>query len=123
MSCTCRSIHLSDCMHAFSLDLLNLYYPLILKTFIRIQPPIQWKGGMLQELFKGKGSSTKCGNFRDVMLASVDGKNVAKYVRNNLLPRAKAISLETQFGGGFNGEETAFAHLYVRIFISHLKHK
>ena len=58
---------------------------------------------MLQELFKGKGSSTKCGSFRDVMLASVDGKNVAKYVRNNLLPRAKAISLETQFGGGFNG--------------------
>ena len=58
----------------FSLDLMQIYYPLILKTFIRIQPPIQWKGGMLQELFKGKGSSSICSNFRDVMLACVDGK-------------------------------------------------
>jgi hypothetical protein len=70
---------------------------------------------MLQELFKGKGSSSICSNFRDVMLASVDGKNVAKYIRNKLLPRAHNISLNTQFGGGFNGGETAFAHLYVRL--------
>ena len=70
---------------------------------------------MLQELFKGKGSSSICSNFRDVMLACVDGKNVAKYVRSKLLPRAHNISLNTQFGGGFNGGETAFAHLYVRL--------
>jgi len=70
---------------------------------------------MLQELFKGRGSSSVCSNFRDVMLACVDGKNVAKYVRNKLLPRAHTISLNTQFGGGFNGGETAFAHLYVRL--------
>ena len=42
-------------------------------------------------------------------------KNVAKYVRNKLLPRARNISLNTQFGGGFNGGETAFAHFYVRL--------
>ena len=69
----------------FSLDLLNMYYPLVLKTYTRIQPPIQWKGGMLQELFKGKGSSSVVGNFRDVMLACVDGKNVAKYIRNKFI--------------------------------------
>ena len=70
---------------------------------------------MLQEFFKGKGSSSVCSNFRDVMLACVDGRNVAKYMRNKLLPRAHSISLDTQFGGGFNGGETAFAHLYVRL--------
>ena len=32
---------------AFSLEFMQVYYPLILKTFVRIQPPIQWKGGML----------------------------------------------------------------------------
>ena len=69
----------------------------------------------MQELFKGKGGSSICLNFRDVMLACVDGKNVAKYIRNKLLPRAHKISLDTQFGGGFNGGETAFAHLYVRL--------
>ena len=72
---------------AFSSDFIRIYYPLVLKTYVRIQPPIQWKGGMLQELFKGKGSSSVCSNFRDVMLACVDGKNVAKYIRNKLLPR------------------------------------
>ena len=70
---------------------------------------------MLQELFKGKGSSSVCSNFRDVMLACADGENVAKYVRNRLLPRAHNISLNSQFGGGFNGGETAFACLYVRL--------
>ena len=49
------------------------------------------------------------------MLACVDGENVAKHVRNKLLPRAHNISLNTQFDGGFNGGETAFAHLYVRL--------
>ena len=89
----------------FALELMHVYYPLVLKTFMRVQPPIQWKGGMLQELFKGKGSPHSRANFRDVMLASVDGKNVAKYVRNNLLPRAKHISLSTQFGGVLMGEK------------------
>ena len=48
-------------------------------------------------------------------LASVDGKNVAKYVRNDFLPIDKNILLFTRFGGGFNGGGTVFAHLYVRI--------
>ena len=31
-----------------------------------------------------------------------------------MLPRAKRIVASTQFGGGFNGGETSFAHLYIR---------
>ena len=50
----------------FSVEFMCIYYPLILETYIRIQPPIHWKGGMLQQLFKGKGSSSVCSNFRDV---------------------------------------------------------
>ena len=67
-------IHALAMLFLFSLALMHIYYLLILKTYVRIQPPIQWKGGMLQELFKGKGSSSVCSNFRDVMLACVDGK-------------------------------------------------
>ena len=70
---------------------------------------------MLQELFRGKGSSSVSPNLRDVMLACADTKNVTKYVRNKLLPRAHNISLNTQFGEGFNGGETALAHIYVRL--------
>ena len=82
-------------LSAFSFDFMRIYYPLILKTYVRIQPPIQCKGGMLPELFKGKESSSVGSNFRDVMLACVDGKNVAKYGRNTLLPRAHNVSLNT----------------------------
>ena len=65
-------------LSTFSLDLMQIYYPPILKTYVRIQPPIQWKEGMLKELFKGKGSSSVCSDVRDAMLACTDGKNVAK---------------------------------------------
>ena len=61
-------------LSAFPFDFMRIYYPLVLKTYVRIQPPIQWKGGMLHQLFKGKGSSSVCSTFRDVMLACVDGK-------------------------------------------------
>ena len=40
---------------------------------------------------------------------------MAKHNRIKLLPRAHNISLDIQFGGGYNGGETACAHLYVRL--------
>ena len=33
----------------------TLYYPLVLKTFVRLQPPIQYRGGMVHEIYKKKG--------------------------------------------------------------------
>jgi len=100
--------------HHFSMLMSYLMYPLVLKSFIRIQPPIQWKGGMLHEIFKGKGPSHLRKGYRDVLLADDSGKSVSKYVRMHLLTRAKKIVYPTQFGGGFNGGETSFTHLYVR---------
>jgi len=95
----------------------RLQYPLVVKTFVRIQPPLQWKGGMLCELFKNKGSTSMCGNYRDILLADDSGKGVMKLIRKRLLPLAASLTKQTQFGGGLNGGETAFAHLYVRLII------
>ena len=76
--------------------------------------PSNGKEACCRSLLKAKVSRVSAQTL-DVMLACVDGKNVAKYVKNKLFPRAHNISLNTQFGGGFNGGETAFAHLYVRL--------
>ena len=53
----------------------------------------------------------------NILLADDAGKAVGKLIRQRLLPHAVAISVNTQFGGGFNGGETAFAHLYLRLLI------
>ena len=98
-------------------EVAQLQFPLVIKSFVRVQPPLQWKGGMLSELFKMKGSPSSCGNYRDILLADDAGKSVFKLIRQRLLPYAVALSMNTQFGGGFNGGETAFANLYLRLLI------
>ena len=45
----------------------TLTYPLVLKTYARIQPPIQYKGGMIHEVYKMKGPMHLCSSFRDVL--------------------------------------------------------
>jgi len=97
------------------------YYPLVFKTFCRLQPPIQWMGGILHELFKNKGSSAVRGNYRDILLGNVDGKCVTKHVRSILVPVAFIVCGDSQFGSGMNGGETAFAHLYVRLVVDYCK--
>ena len=41
-------------------------YPLILKSYARIQPLLQWKGGVLCEVFKGKEDSSSTKSYRDI---------------------------------------------------------
>jgi len=72
---------------------------------------------MLSEIFKNKGDPSSCNNYRDVLLSDVSSKVVGRFIRSRLLPFAVALSVDTQFGGGFHGGETAFAHLYVRLIM------
>jgi hypothetical protein len=86
---------------------------------VRIQPPLQWKGGVLVELFKGKGSPSLCGNYRDILLADDQGKGISRIIRKRFMKLAMNLSHDTQYGGGLNGGETAFAQLYVRLVIDY----
>jgi hypothetical protein len=107
----------TDVFKKFSKHLAVYYFPLYVKTFVRVQPPLQWKGGLLAELFKGKGSPSMRGNYRDVLLADDSGKAVGKLIRRRFLPFAVSLSHASQYGGGFNGGETAFTQLHVRLCI------
>ena len=59
----------------------KLLFPLRLKIVAKMCPPLQWRGGMVCELFKGKGCSSMCNNYRDILLANVSGKNFTKHLR------------------------------------------
>jgi len=98
-----------------------IFYPIFIKSFNFLAPPIQWKGGMLQELFKNKGSSSDKSNYRDIMLGSIPGKKCFSTLRKCLIPFASSIVGLSQFGSGFNGGETAFAHLYLRLIFDYAK--
>lgn len=98
-----------------------MLYPVVFKSCVRLSPPLQWRGGMPHELFKNKGSSKYLSHYRDVLLSDHLGKNAYKLVRKQLLPYVQGLVGYFQFGSGFNGGETAFAHLTVRLFVDYLK--
>ena len=75
----------------------------------------------MHELFQNKGSSSCLDNYRDIMLGSIPGKCFSSHIRRSLVPMAKVLCGGSQFGSGFNGGETAFAHLYVRLFFDYCK--
>ena len=107
----------SDVFKFFGPTMAELFFPLVVKTCTRIQPPLQWKGGMICDLFKGKGSPALINSYRDILLSDHDGKAVQRFLRARLFPTAQLLSADTQFGGGLHGGETAIAHLYLRLFI------
>ncbi len=108
---------ISDVFKLFPYHLAKVFYPLVVKTFVRIQPPLQWKGGMICDLFKNKGSPALIASYRDILLMDDDGKAVQRLVRKKLFPIANRLCVDSQFGGGLNGGETAIAHLYLRMFV------
>jgi len=109
-----ENIVVGNAHRIFAKEIGTLMYPLVVKTFVRVQPPIAWRGGMVHEIYKNKGPRHLRSSFRDVLLANDSGKLVSKHLRRNLVPRAKLLVHASQFGGGFNGGETAFTNLSIR---------
>ncbi len=74
----------------------------MVKTFVRVQPPLQWKGGMICDLFKNKGSPALILSYRDILLMDDDGKGVQRLLRKRLFPLANLFCVDSQFffGGG-----------------------
>jgi len=72
---------------------------------------------MVSELFKGKGCSSVCANYRDIMLADVSGKNFSKLLRHKLVPAARRYVVQSQYGAGMNAGDTSKAHLYLKSMI------
>ena len=89
------------------------FHPLVFKSAVAIQPPIQWKGGHLFEVYKGKGSVSYIPSYRDVTICDAAFKSLSKHMRGHGFPSLGKLSPSMQFGGGLNGGSTEFAHLYL----------
>jgi len=100
------------CPHEFAC----LFYPVFFKSAVHVAAPIQWKGGQIQEIFKGKGSELVLGSYRDVMLAGIGSKAYTRDMRIKANASVDKIALDTQFGSGFWGASTQYAHIMLRAF-------
>ena len=80
----------------------KILHPLVFKSVVAIQPPLQWKGGHLFEIYKGKGSRHDIQSYRDVTICEAASKAMSKPMRKNGVPILNKISSSMHFflGGG-----------------------
>ena len=89
------------------------FSPFIFQIIYLLPPPIQYKGGVLWELFKGKGQRCDMAAYRDVTVCNTAIKPHCKLLRKQGMKPLTGITSETQFGGGLNGGSTDFPRLYL----------
>ena len=93
----------------------DIFYHLLFKIWLVSAEPIQFKGGYICSIAKKHGASTAAA-MRGIMLLDVLAKLHHALLRRKLLPWATTNKLVTQFGG-FKGQQTVFASLYLRSYV------
>ena len=64
----------------------QIFCPLYTKASLTCLQPSQWRGGVLFEAWKGKGSAAELANFRSLYISSIAGKSLHKLFRKRLRP-------------------------------------
>ena len=59
-------------------------YPLFLKATLSFRQPLQWRGGLLREAWKRKGTVQCPGNYRSLFVSSMLGKTFHKVLRAHM---------------------------------------
>ncbi len=90
--------------------------PLALKTTALLAEPLQYKGGIAQELVKSRGSHKIVDSFRSILLEDHIGKTAKKSARQNLIPYASDYMMDTQ-QCGLPRRGTDFAAHILRLFV------
>ena len=62
----------------------RLLFPMACKFAIRLQEPLQYKGGQIIALSKGRGSAKQCTSFRGILLLSTAGKLIRASLRQRI---------------------------------------
>ena len=96
----------------------RLYHPIIVKSVLRFEEPLAWKGGSCIELYKGKGPFLDCKSYRDVLVSDISGKAYHKAIRHRVLPHLETVALDTQCGGVASRGSDIGAHI-VRQFLDY----
>ena len=119
--CSRRKLHKPpgmDCLggeviRLFSDEIAEVLYPVFLKTTIKLDLPLRWRGGRAVDLFKS-GDTKMMRNFRGIFLCDVLGKVGESNLRRGMRPILEKATLDTQLGGGFHDGDCDKAHIALR---------
>ena len=75
------------------------FYPLLIKCALRIEEPIQFKGGSLFAVWKGKLSQKYCEAHRGILVSSVVGKAYHRLLRGRNVTALGRVASPLQLGG------------------------
>ena len=87
----------------------------MMKAATGLQQPVQWRGGVLTEAYKGKGAQSCPESFRSLFVSSVLGKAFHKVLRAKILPYADETFTSAHFGAR-KGAPVTIASLMVILF-------
>ena len=112
-----EDLQIDEQFHLCNAELADLLHPLQATAFATGRPLLQYRGGMLVELFKGAGDQTSLKAYRDTIFGNYSGKSFAKWVRAELQPALVKFTTITQLGSGLHDSDTNIAHLQVRVYM------
>ena len=111
----------AEALHAAPGAAAAVFFPIILKTSLRLAEPIQFKGGSLFAIWKGKASPAACSSYRGILVSSTVGKAFHKIIRARHIPALQKTATPLQIGGLPKCPVTLAAQI-VRLHQSWAKH-
>ena len=106
-----------DILKAGGIQMAKLLTPLLVKASWHMREPLNWKGGLLIPLFKGKGSPAEPSAYRSIFLSDICAKIHHSHMRKEL---AQVWSQEADLIqlGGKKGCSTDVAHHFLHAHLS-----
>ena len=95
----------------------RMLYPIACKFTLRLQEPLQYKGGQLIALSKGRGSPQQCSSFRGILLLSTAGKLIRASLRHRINLPYETQTDAFQLGGKAH-QQVLFGAQGIRSFIN-----
>ena len=89
----------AEALHAVPGAAAAAFFPVVLKASLRLAEPVQFKGGSLFAIWKGKASPGICSSYRGILVSSNVGKAFHKIVRARNIPALQQAAAPLQIGG------------------------
>ena len=101
----------AEALHAAPSAASLALFPVILKCSMRLQEPLQFKGGSLYAVWKGKSAPSQCSAYRGILVSSTVGKAFHSILRTRNIPALSDVASPLQIGGLPRRPVTLAAHV------------
>ncbi|CAE7947671.1 unnamed protein product [Symbiodinium sp. KB8] len=88
-----------ELLHFAAASASKAIFQLFLKTALRASEPVQFKGGALHAIWKGKSNPAFCSAHRGILVSSTVGKAFHKMARSRAIPALSHVATDMQIGG------------------------